>query len=189
MTTLGNITYDEAIHFHNDSDEQKNGILTVSKDNLERLDHPEWAPTWDVKDDHAFEHIKPFRHVDRALFADPTFKSLTENKNVTVRKVSPKLGLEVDGIQLSKLTDKQKDDLALLVEEKGVIAFRNQDFKFQRFDDIRKWGSTLALSTCTQRRALLSTTRSSTSCSEEAPRRSRRRSLPTSSTTSHGTPT
>lgn len=140
MTTLGSITYDEAIHFHNDSDAQKDGILTVSADNLERLDHPEWAPTWDVKDDHAFENPKPFRHTDRALFADPTFQSLTGDKNVSVRKVTPKLGLEVDGIQLSKLSDKQKDDLALLVEQRGVIAFRNQDLKFESFDTLKKWG-------------------------------------------------
>ncbi|KAG0679947.1 hypothetical protein C6P40_004988 [Pichia californica] len=141
MTTLGRINYDEAIHFHNDSDKAKDGILTVSDDNLQKLEHPEWAPTWDAKDDHAFEHFKPFKHTDRALFGDSTFKSLTEDKNVIVRKVTPKLGLEVEGIQLSKLTDKQKDDLALLVAEKGVIAFRNQDFKFQSFEDIKKWGN------------------------------------------------
>lgn len=140
MTTLGNINYDEAIHFHNDSDASKNGILTVSDDNLKRLEHPEWAPTWDIKDDHAFENIEPFKHIDRGFFADPSFKSLTQNKNVKVKEVTPKLGLEVDGIQLSQLTDQQKDDLALLVEQKGVIAFRNQDFKFQSFEDIKKWG-------------------------------------------------
>lgn len=141
MTTLGKISYDEAIHFHGDSDDKTGGILTISKDNLKRLDHPEWAPTWDPKDDHAFENHPPFKHIDRGLFADPTFKSLLEDKNVKFREVSPKLGLEVDGIQLSKLNDKQKNDLALLVEQRGVIAFRNQDFKHQNFEDIKKWGS------------------------------------------------
>ena len=141
MTTLGNINYDEAIHFHNDSDSKSNtGILTVSKDNLSKTEFPEWAPTWDIKHDHAFKDIEPFKHIDRGFAGDPEFKSLKNIDGASFKKVSPKLGLAIDGIQLSKLNDQQKNDLALLVAQYGVIAFRNQDFKHQSFDEIKDWG-------------------------------------------------
>ena len=53
---------------------------------------------------------------DRAFFADPEKKSLLSACK-QVRKVTPYIGTELVGIQLSKLTDKQKDELALLVAE------------------------------------------------------------------------
>lgn len=140
MATLGTVNYDEQIHFHDDSDQTTNGISTVSKDNLKRLQFPEWAPTWDKTHDHKFEHIKPFKHQDRGLFGDPNFQSLRDVPGVSFSYVSPKLGLEIDGLQLSKLSNKQKDDLALLIEKHGVIAFKNQNFKHQPFDEIKDWG-------------------------------------------------
>lgn len=42
--------------------------------------------------------------------------------------LSPKLGTEVRGIQLSALTNAGKDELALFVAHRGVVAFRDQDF-------------------------------------------------------------
>jgi sulfonate dioxygenase len=38
------------------------------------------------------------------------------------------IGAEVHGVQLSKLTDAGKDELALFVAQKKVVAFRDQDF-------------------------------------------------------------
>lgn len=131
--------YGGSISYTKSEDSKIGDILTVSKANRDALKFPAWAPAWDPKDDHKFEHLKPFRHIDRGLFGDPTFKSLLEEKNVSFKKVTPKLGLEVDGIQLSTLSNKQKDDLALLVEQVGVVAFRNQDFKLQDFDFIKDW--------------------------------------------------
>lgn len=48
-----------------------------------------------------------------------TFLTLTTDTNV--------LGTEIHGIQLNQLTDQQKDELALLVAERGVVFFRDQD--------------------------------------------------------------
>lgn len=141
MSILYRTYRDSSIHPQKGVDEKTNGILTVSQNDQKQLKHPDWAPTWDPKDDHAFENPKPFKHVDRGFFGDPTFESLRSVEGVSFRNVSPKLGLEVDGIQLSSLSDKQKDDLALLVEQRGVVAFKNQDFKHQSFEDIKKWGS------------------------------------------------
>jgi alpha-ketoglutarate-dependent taurine dioxygenase len=140
MSTLGVVNYDRQIHFQKDTDEAAEDVLTISRSDAEKLEFPEWAPTWEKKDDHAFEDVKSFKHIDRGLNGDPTFKSLKDVEGVTFQKVSPKLGLVVDGLQLSKLTNQQKDDLALLVEQRGVIAFRNQDFKHESFEKIKEWG-------------------------------------------------
>lgn len=53
---------------------------------------------------------------DRAFFADPEKKSLL-SAATKVRNVTPYIGTELVGVQLSKLTPAQKDDLALLVAE------------------------------------------------------------------------
>lgn len=125
-----------------DDDSKIGDIFTISKSDRDVLKYPEWAPAWDPKDDHAFEHLKPFKHLDKGLLGDPEFKSLKEiNKDATFEKVTPNLGSVIDGIQLSSLTDQQKNDLALLVEQRGVIAFRNQDFKDLGFDEMKKWGT------------------------------------------------
>lgn len=39
------------------------------------------------------------------------------------------MGTEITGLQLSQLTHVQKDELALLIAERGVVVFRDQDFK------------------------------------------------------------
>ena len=53
---------------------------------------------------------------DRAFFADPEKKSLLGAVK-QVRHLTPYIGTELVGIQLSQLTDPQKDELALLVAE------------------------------------------------------------------------
>jgi sulfonate dioxygenase len=53
---------------------------------------------------------------DRASFADPTKASLL-GEATAIEDVTPYIGTELKGIQLSKLTDAQKDELALLVAE------------------------------------------------------------------------
>lgn len=68
---------------------------------------------------------------DRAFFADPSKKSLLEAAT-TVRKLTPYIGTELEGIQLSQLTDAQKDELALLAAERGVVFFRNQDLNIDQ---------------------------------------------------------
>lgn len=53
---------------------------------------------------------------DRAFFADPEKASLL-SLATAVEEVTPLIGTELKGVQLSKLTDQQKDELALLVAE------------------------------------------------------------------------
>ncbi|VEU22144.1 DEKNAAC103136 [Brettanomyces naardenensis] len=132
--------FDDSIHFSKEEDTVEDGVRTISKANLKQLKYPRWAPTWDSKQELAFSNPKPYTHTDRGYFADPSFDSLFKGTGATKTRVTPKLGLVVEGLQLSKLTDKQKDDLALLIEQNGVVAFRKQDFKHLSFDDLKKWG-------------------------------------------------
>lgn len=53
---------------------------------------------------------------DRAAFADPEKKSLLANAT-KVRHLTPHVGTELVGVQLSQLTPEQKDELALLAAE------------------------------------------------------------------------
>ncbi|KAE8876295.1 hypothetical protein PF003_g39605 [Phytophthora fragariae] len=62
---------------------------------------------------------------DRALKADPTFKNLLQHATAT--RLAPRIGAELSGSQLHELSDAQRDELALLVAERGVDFFRDQE--------------------------------------------------------------
>ena len=64
--------------------------------------------------DPPLEEFTPAR--DRASFADPTKASLLAEASA-IEEVTPYIGTELKGVQLSTLTDAQKDELALLVAE------------------------------------------------------------------------
>lgn len=72
-----------------------------------------------------------FEFKDRGLDADPAKPNLLpkDNSNVKSAKLTPRVGTEITGLQLSRLTDAQKNELALLIAERGVVVFRDQDFK------------------------------------------------------------
>ena len=53
---------------------------------------------------------------DRAFFADPRKSSLLSATS-KVTHLTPYIGTELSGIQLSQLTDAQRDELALLAAE------------------------------------------------------------------------
>ncbi|KAL4922649.1 hypothetical protein BDW62DRAFT_207352 [Aspergillus aurantiobrunneus] len=74
---------------------------------------------------------EPFEFNDRGHAADKAKPRLFEtgDRSVEITKLTPRVGSEVRGLQLSQLTDVQKDELALLIAERGVVVFRDQDFK------------------------------------------------------------
>ncbi|CAO3587749.1 unnamed protein product [Absidia cylindrospora] len=78
--------------------------------------------------DKKYPELEPFEHYDRGQRGDSKKASLYDNAS-KVFDVTPHIGTEIHGIQLSQLTDTQKDDLALLVAERGVLFFRDQDIK------------------------------------------------------------
>ncbi|ODV86731.1 hypothetical protein CANARDRAFT_6304 [[Candida] arabinofermentans NRRL YB-2248] len=128
------------IHFRKGEDTFRDGVYSISDSNYKKLRYPRWAPTWDPNHEQAFENIPTFKHLDRGYFGDPAFSRLFRDASVNTRPISPKLGTEVTGLQLSALDPEQKDDLALLVEQRGVVIFRGQDLKTKSFETIKEWG-------------------------------------------------
>jgi sulfonate dioxygenase len=90
-----------------------------------------------------FPPTEPFEFVDRGSKADkakPHLLNTTDGK-VEVTKLTPRVGTEIKGLQLSELTDVQKDELALLIAERGVVVFRGQDFKDIGVQKQKEFGS------------------------------------------------
>ncbi|VEU23046.1 DEKNAAC104286 [Brettanomyces naardenensis] len=81
-----------------------------------------------------------YPYIERGANADPEKKSLFAAAK-EIKDVTKHIGTEITGLQLKDLTDKQKDELALLIEERGVVFFRNQKLppKVQR-DLGEYWG-------------------------------------------------
>ncbi|EFY84925.1 alpha-ketoglutarate-dependent sulfonate dioxygenase, putative [Metarhizium acridum CQMa 102] len=82
------------------------------------------------------EEVTPPR--DRAFFADPTKSSLLKAAT-GIEDITPYIGTELKGVQLSKLTDAQKDELALLVAERGVVFFRDQDITLDQQHELASY--------------------------------------------------
>lgn len=49
-----------------------------------------------------------------------------------VKHLTKHIGTEIVGLQLSELTDQQRDELALLIAERVVVFFRDQDLSPQK---------------------------------------------------------
>jgi hypothetical protein len=87
--------------------------------------HPHFNPK--IKD---YVPPEPIRQLidppqDRAHFADPDKKALfSVAKRVDLTE---SIGSVLQGVQLSQLSEQQLDELALLVNERGVVFFREQD--------------------------------------------------------------
>lgn len=82
--------------------------------------------------DQAFEiRNKEYPYIERGKNADPEKKALFGAAK-EVRNLTKHIGTEIIGLQLEDLTDQQKDELALLVAERIVVFFRNQDLSPQK---------------------------------------------------------
>ncbi|GAN04498.1 tfdA family taurine dioxygenase [Mucor ambiguus] len=72
-----------------------------------------------------YPKLPVFEHKDVGHLADPKKASLFDNAT-KVFDLTPNIGTEIHGIQLNQLTDQQKNDLGLLIAERGVVFFRDQ---------------------------------------------------------------
>jgi sulfonate dioxygenase len=88
--------------------------------------YPHYLPTWNPEQ--KYPRLEPFEFRDHGLDADPTFPNLLPEGSTTVTHLTPTIGTEVRGIQLSSLSDAGKDELARFVADRKVVAFRDQDF-------------------------------------------------------------
>ncbi|EGV65273.1 Fe(II)-dependent sulfonate/alpha-ketoglutarate dioxygenase-like protein [Yamadazyma tenuis] len=129
------------IHFHEGIDEVlPDGTLVVNKVNRDASNHPEFLPTWNPSQ--KLPPLKFFKHQEPGTRADPSFPNLfPKDVKVVNKKVTPKLGTEITGVQLSELNDKGKDELALFVAQRGIVVFREQDFATKGPEFAVKYGS------------------------------------------------
>ncbi len=80
-------------------------------------------------------------YTERAKNADPNKKALFGAAK-EVHNLTKHIGTEIVGLQLKDLTDKQKDELALLVAERGVVFFRNQKLPPRKQKELGEyWGN------------------------------------------------
>jgi len=71
-----------------------------------------------------FPPTEPFDFKDRGLLADKSKSNLLQAPGAIVTKLTPRIGTEIHGLQISRLNDVQKNELALLLAERGVVVFR-----------------------------------------------------------------
>lgn len=116
------------IHFFEGVDEVlQDGTLVVNKKNRSEAAYPDFLPTWDPKQ--KYEPLKFFKHIEPGTRADPQLSNLfPKDGSQVIKRITPKLGSEIKGVQLSSLSDAGKDELALYVAQRGVVIFRDQDF-------------------------------------------------------------
>ncbi|KAL4803155.1 hypothetical protein BDV18DRAFT_43897 [Aspergillus unguis] len=98
--------------------------VDVTKESHLRTRYPEYLPTWDKM---WFDPLPPFEYQDPALRVEDKSKPTLLTPEVKVTDIQPQIGSILEGVQLSQLSAAAKDELALLVAERRVVAFPNQD--------------------------------------------------------------
>jgi sulfonate dioxygenase len=89
------------------------------------IQYPHYLPTWNPEQN--YPQLKSFKHVEHGLDTDSNFPAIIR-EGVTVTHLTPTIGTEVVGVQLSSLDATGKDQLTRLVAKRKVVTFRDQDF-------------------------------------------------------------
>jgi sulfonate dioxygenase len=87
--------------------------------------YPDYMPFYDPLEQ--VEDLGYFDHVDVGHCADPSLPNVLKGAT-KVLDLSPHVGTEIEGVQLSQLSPEALDELALLTARRGCLVFRNQDF-------------------------------------------------------------
>lgn len=97
------------------------------------LKYPEYFSLAKLEEEGKYNNQKNpgFENRDKGHLGDSTYKSLFSGSKVQLTDLSPNLGTEIEGVQLSQLDDAGKNDLALFLEKRGLAVFRDQDFRDQ----------------------------------------------------------
>ncbi|KAF8501545.1 alpha-ketoglutarate-dependent sulfonate dioxygenase [Russula emetica] len=124
--------------------EQKNGQLinpfyspSFIDDGNEQYKYAQYKPSFP---DVSWESLKEVKVIDRGLRANSEKKTLLSAASKVIT-LTPTIGTELQGIDLRQLSDAQKDELSLLVAERGVVFFRNQNINIhEQLELARHWG-------------------------------------------------
>ncbi|KAI9745076.1 MAG: hypothetical protein M1818_001354 [Claussenomyces sp. TS43310] len=96
----------------------------LGEDERTHARYPDYLPNWDKV---WFDPLPLFDFKDPALRVSDKTKPNLLKPGVTLHDISPRMGSVVNGLQLSQLSDAAKEELALLVAERKVLAFPSQD--------------------------------------------------------------
>jgi len=77
-------------------------------------------------------------HDDAGARADKSKKNLF-SAATKVTDLTTHIGTEVEGLQLKDLTNEQRDELALLIAERSVVFFRDQDITPQQQKELGEY--------------------------------------------------
>ncbi|KAH8655317.1 hypothetical protein BX600DRAFT_515148 [Xylariales sp. PMI_506] len=97
--------------------------------------YPDYMPFYDPLE--KVQDLGYFDHYDAGHRADPTFPNLLSSA-AKITELSPHVGSEIEGVQLSQLTPAGLDELALLAAQRGALVFRDQDFCDLGFEGQKK---------------------------------------------------
>jgi sulfonate dioxygenase len=75
---------------------------------------------------------EPFEHYDHGKDADAFFPDLLPAGQAEISELTPYIGSEVRGVQLSHLTKEGKDQLALLVAQRKIVGMLHKIFQKMR---------------------------------------------------------
>ncbi|KAK0383867.1 hypothetical protein NLU13_7959 [Sarocladium strictum] len=100
--------------------------------------YPHYLPTWNPEQ--KYPPLELFEHVEHGKDADLSFPNLLPVES-QVTDLTPTIGSEVRGVQLSSLNQAGKDELARFVAQRKVVAFRGQDFADLPIKDALEFGS------------------------------------------------
>lgn len=100
---------------------------SISQEEQTRIEagtpYPKYLPTFDKV---WFDPLPSFTFEDPALRADPSKPHLL-TADVKQTEITPRMGTILDGIDLSKLDNAGKDELALLISERKIVVLPAQD--------------------------------------------------------------
>ncbi|PWY90699.1 alpha-ketoglutarate-dependent taurine dioxygenase [Aspergillus heteromorphus CBS 117.55] len=98
--------------------------VDVKGDSQAHTKYPKYLPSWDKV---WFDPLPPFEYEDPALRVTDKSKRNLLTPGTKVSDIQPRMGSIVEGVQLNQLSDAAKDELALLIAERKVVAFPDQD--------------------------------------------------------------
>lgn len=78
------------------------------------------------------------QHVEAGARADKSKKALL-SAATKITDLTTHIGTEIEGLQLKDLTAQQKEDSGLLIAERGVVFFRDQDISPQQQKELGEW--------------------------------------------------
>lgn len=99
---------------------------TEAAKNGEPYPYAKYLPTWDAST--KYPPLEPFEHVDPGHQALRHAEPRAFLGHAQIEDLTPDFASEVSGIQLDKLDKTGREQLALYVAQRGVVAFRDQDF-------------------------------------------------------------